>query len=229
MARALSKKPDNRFRTCTDFAHALGQAAASRRPAPAAPPAMPPPQRVEHPTAVLTNALPAEPPPVAVIPRPPSRWPWAVAGIALLLILSALVFALWPRHQESTPSAATITSTTRPFSTTSSTVPGAVTLDAMRDLVTSFYSQLPEDPMAAWAKLDAHYQNRNGMPDFLGFWSSIQSVTLLLVSPRDSTSVVARLRYVRRDGGVDTEDRWLSVVPKDGTLLIYDSERIGAA
>jgi len=55
------------------------------------------------------------------------------------------------------------------------------------------------------------------------------SVTLLSVSPRDSASVVARLRYVRRDGAVDTEDRWLSVVPKDGGLLIYDSERIGAA
>jgi len=59
--------------------------------------------------------------------------------------------------------------------------------------------------------------------------AAVASVTLLSVSPRDSTSVVARLRYVRRDGGVDTEDRWLSVVPKDGTLLIYDSERIGAA
>jgi len=152
-----------------------------------------------------------------------------VAGVALVLILAALVFGLWPRHQDSSSSGATLTPTTRPVSTTSSPVPGQVTFDAMRDLVTSFYSQLPADPMAAWGKLDAHYQNRNGMPDFLGFWSSIQSVTLLSVSPRDSTSVVARLRYVRRDGGVDTEDRWLSVVPKDGTLLIYDSERIGAA
>jgi serine/threonine-protein kinase len=229
LGRALAKKPDNRFRTCTDFARALGQAAVSRRPAAAGPPVMPPTPVVEHRTAVLTNALPAEPPPVAVIQRPPSRWPWAVAGIALLLILSALVFALWPRHEASTPSAAITTSTTRPFSTTSSTVAGAVTFDSMRDLVISFYSQLPADPMAAWAKLDAHYQDRNGMSDFLGFWSTIGSVTLLSVSPRDSTSVVARLRYVRRDGGVDTEDRWLSVVPKDGGLLIYDSERIGAA
>jgi serine/threonine-protein kinase len=232
MDKALSKNPENRFRTCTDFAHALGQAAASRRPAPAAPPpppARPAPPVVEHPTAVLTNALPAEPPPVAAILRPPSRWPWAVAGIALVLILAALVFAVWPRHQESTPSSATVTPTTRPVTTTSSTVPGPVTFDAMRDLVTSFYSQLPADPMAAWAKLDTHYQNRNGMSDFLGFWSTIGSVTLLSVSPRDSTSVVARLRYVRRDGGVDTEDRWLSVVPKNGGLLIYDSERIGAA
>jgi hypothetical protein len=178
---------------------------------------------------VLTTALPAEPPPAAVVERPPSRWPWAVAGIALLLILAALVFALWPRHQGSTPSAATTTTTSRPVTTTSSTVPGTVTFDAMRNLVTGFYSQLPADPMNAWAKLDAHYQNRNGLSDFLGFWSSIQSVTLLSVIPRDSTSVVARLRYVRRDGVVDTEDRWLSVVPKDGGLLIYDSDRIGPA
>ncbi len=239
LGTALSKNPENRFRTCTDFAHALGQAAASRWPDPA-PPSEPTIKAarpvVEHPTALLPNAVPAEAPPVAVVERPPSRWPWAVAGIALLLILAALVFALWSRHQDNTPSSATITPTTRPLTTTSSAVPatssavpGPVTFDAMRDLVTGFYSQLPADPMAAWAKLDTHYQNRNGMADFLGFWSSIGSVTLLSVSPRDSTSVVARLRYVRRDGVVDTEDRWLSVVPKDGGLLIYDSERIGAA
>ncbi len=99
----------------------------------------------------------------------------------------------------------------------------------MRDLVTSFYGQLPANPMAAWAKLDSYYQSRSGLSDFQGFWSSIQSVTLLSVSPRDATSVVARLRYVRNDGVIDTEDRWLSVVPKDGRLLISDSERIAPA
>ncbi len=83
--------------------------------------------------------------------------------------------------------------------------------------------------MNAWNALDTHYQQRNGLDDYLGFWSTIQSVSLLSVTPRDATSVVARVRYVLRDGRVDTEDRWLSVVPKDGRLLIYDSERIGAA
>ena len=32
-----------------------------------------------------------------------------------------------------------------------------------------------------------------------------------------------------RDGRVDTENRWLSVVDANGKLLIYDSERIGPA
>jgi hypothetical protein len=65
--------------------------------------------------------------------------------------------------------------------------------------------------------------------DYLGFWSSIESVAVLSVTPRDATSVVATVRYVLRSGGVDTENRWLSVVPGNQGLLVYDSERIGPA
>lgn len=99
----------------------------------------------------------------------------------------------------------------------------------MRDLVGGFYAELPGNPMAAWNDLDARYQQRNGLDGYLGFWSTIASVELLSVTPRDPASVVARLRYVLRDGGVDTEDRWLSVIARDGRLLIHDSERIGPA
>jgi serine/threonine-protein kinase len=99
----------------------------------------------------------------------------------------------------------------------------------MRDAVTDFYSELPGNALGAWERLDTRYQQRSGQADYLSFWSSIESVSLISVSPRDATSVVARLRYVLRAGGVDTEDRWLSVVVKDGRPLIYDSERIGPA
>ena len=68
-----------------------------------------------------------------------------------------------------------------------------------------------------------------GLQDFLGFWSTVRSVTVLAVTPRDDHSVTVRLRYVMNDGRVDTEDRWLSVVPADGRLRVYDSERIGPA
>ena len=54
-------------------------------------------------------------------------------------------------------------------------------------------------------------------------------MSVLSVTPRDATSVVARVRYELNDGRVDTEDRWLSVVDRAGRLLIYDSERIGPA
>ena len=83
--------------------------------------------------------------------------------------------------------------------------------------------------MDAWAKFDPHYQNRAGLPDFLGFWSTVQTVSVLSVTPRDPSSVVVRLRYVMNNGRVDTEDRWLSTVLVDGKLRVYDSERIGPA
>jgi serine/threonine-protein kinase len=99
----------------------------------------------------------------------------------------------------------------------------------MRDLVTGFYGELPGNATGAWDTLDTHYQQRAGQADYLNFWGSIESVSLISVTPRDPTSVVARLRYVLRNGAIDTEDRWLSVVESNGQLLIYDSERIGPA
>lgn len=36
---------------------------------------------------------------------------------------------------------------------------------------TGFYGQLPADPMSAWIMLDIGYQQRNGLADYLGFWS----------------------------------------------------------
>ena len=99
----------------------------------------------------------------------------------------------------------------------------------MRDLVSGFYGELPGNAPGAWSELDSHYQQRAGQTDFLNFWASIESVSLIAITPRDANSVTARIRYFLRDGRIDTEDRWLSVVSTNGQLLIYDSERIGPA
>ena len=118
---------------------------------------------------------------------------------------------------------------TTPATTAASVSSAPVSFEGMRDLVAGFYSELPGNAAGAWDKFDINYQQRAGEADYLNFWSSIESVSLISVTPRDATSVVARIRYVLRAGGVDTEDRWLSVVVKDGRPLIYDSERIGPA
>lgn len=228
LGKALSKNPDNRFRSCAEFAHALAQGvtATTAVPRPAPPrPATPPPFH-NPPTAVLPTPIEAAPPP-APVAAPPTRWPWVVAAVALLLISAAVVLAVWPRTEPG-PKVASNATTTTPTSSAPAR-PEPVTFDGMRTVVTDFYGQLPGNARAAWADLDTHYQQRNGLEDYLAFWSSIQSVRLISVSPRDATSVVARLSYVRSDGVVDTEDRWLSVVPRNGRLLIYDSERIGSA
>ena len=99
-----------------------------------------------------------------------------------------------------------------------------MTFDAMGDFVTDYYNDLPTHPDNAWAKV----RNHTGQPEFLDFWAKIQSVTLISVSPRDAASVIARLRYVRRDGLVDTEDRWLRMVIVDGAMRLDGSGRIAA-
>lgn len=236
LVRALSKNPDNRFRSCTDFANALRTAIeAGPMPAAAAPPvaqAVPVPPRAPH-TSILPADYPQGPVEESVSAAPaPSRWPWALAALALVLILGALAFAVWPRHEQSAPTAAPTTSVARPTAATTTLSPSPaapVTFDEMRALVDGFYADLPANVAGAWNKLDVNYQQRSGFADYQGFWSTIESVSVLSISPRDATSVVARIRYILRDGVVDTEDRWLSVIPKDGRLLIYDSERIGAA
>ena len=265
LAKALAKNPQDRFLSCTDFAAALQRAVEGSRPlpplvpapgAPPGPPAGPPPappagrppapparppaampveSRQQH-TAMLPADLAAQAmdEPVSAIPGP-SRWPWALAGVALVMLVGALVFALWPRsEQASTFPSTTSTSrqaTTSPATTTTTTSPTAapVTFESMREAVNGFYGQLPADAEAAWNRLDTNYQQRNGRADYLDFWSTIQTVSVLSVAPRDANSVVATIRYVLKDGRVDTENRWLSVVPRNGELLIYDSERIGPA
>ena len=230
LAKALAKNPAERYPSCTDFANALRQAVETGRsaPPPPRPPARPAPQ--EH-----TAILPRQPEDVPVsAPVSPARWPWALAGVALALILAALVLAVWPR-QQSGPSSSPATSTSRstvPTATTSrptTTPTSAINFETMRDAVNGFYADLPANARSAWDKLDPHYQQRNGLTDYLGFWSTIQSVSVLSISPRDANSVVATLRYVLNDGRIDTENRWLSVVSENGRLLIYDSERIGPA
>ena len=158
-----------------------------------------------------------------------------------LLVLVAFVLRPWKGGEggESavSPTTTAVSSTKTTVTTgtatttaaTTTTLTSAITFDAMHDLVLAVYGALPASPMDAWAKFDPHYQNRAGLRDFLGFWSSAQSVSVLSVTPRDATSVVVRLCYVMNDGRVDTEDRWLSTVLVDGKLRVYDSERIGPA
>jgi serine/threonine-protein kinase len=247
LAKALSKNPEDRFRTCTGFANALSRAAATPVSGPprTAPPttrsAPPVPPRAQH-TAVLPPGYPGEV--VAdgsATAADPARWPWVLAALALVIILAAIVFAVWPLRERSTatPAATTSRSATAPSSAAAPTAAASmstapplaapITFETMRDLVTGFYAELPGDARSAWTMLDSHYQQRNGLNDFLGFWSTIESVSVLSVTPRDETSVVATVRYTLRAGGSDTEKRWLSVVRRDGRLLIYDSERIGPA
>ena len=102
-----------------------------------------------------------------------------------------------------------------------------ITFDGMRDFVIGYYDELPQDPMNAWTKLDTHYQEKTGSLPYLDFWATIQSVTVISVSPRDATSVIAQCKYVKKDGQSFTDNRWLRMVLVNGQMQVDDSELVG--
>ena len=102
-----------------------------------------------------------------------------------------------------------------------------ITFEAMRDFTMSYYAELPDNVESAWSKLDPHLANRSGHIDYVDFWSAIESVTVLSVTPHDDTSVIAHLQYRRRDGVTESEDRWLSFTSDGSAMHIYDSARVG--
>jgi len=94
----------------------------------------------------------------------------------------------------------------------------------MREFVTGYYAELPAGADDAWTKLDADYQQRTGLRDYLDFWASVRSVSVGAVVPQDDSSVVATLTYVMRNGTSMTEQRWFRITLVDGELKIGDSE-----
>ena len=214
LARALAKDPSNRFTRCTHFARAFDAATHPGVQAAASAPTMQAPVTSRSPDS---TAVAPKPPTPAGDSRP--RWPITVAAIAVIFLLFAVAFVVRPWQHDRATNGTTGTPTS---------VTPSITFDSMRDFVTAYYRDLPAHPNDAWTKLDTHCQNQTGLRQYLDFWATIQSVTLVSVSPRDATTVIARLTYVRRDGQSDTEDRWFKMALVNGALLLDESQRNGA-
>ena len=221
LAIAFAKEPGDRFSTCIDFAHALASARAkgsapdtSSRPTAAAPVAG---KRSPSATKKLSANLPQKP---IEVHEPRPRWSVIASTLAMVILLAGVAVSFVVRPWEH--DGASNGTTTAPAAPSSS-----ITFDGMRDFVTGYYRDLPAHPMDAWAKVAPNGQNETGQDKFVDFWAKIRSVTLISITPRDATSVVARLHYVRQDGQTDTEDRWLRMVLVNGVILLQESGRIG--
>ncbi|WP_082995714.1 serine/threonine-protein kinase [Mycobacterium alsense] len=210
LARALAKNPHDRFPRCGDFARGLASQCDGME-------GMPdfldlePPARSPGPTPPRGGASPKSSRKNrdrAVQIRRRGRRLLGYGTIAIAV--SALVWGVLHVHPWQR-----VESGTRPTSKSASPAP-SITFDGMREFVEGYYADLPGHPEAAWAKLDDHYKQQTGFTEFSEFWATIQSVTVISVSPRDATSVVARLMYVRRSGKSDTEDRWFKMVLVNG-------------
>ncbi|GAB4664127.1 serine/threonine-protein kinase PknH/PknJ [Mycobacterium intracellulare] len=207
LAVGLAKRPEDRFERCSDFVNALAEQLDS---ASASTPSAP------------TVSAPRATPPVDAEAGPSRRRRVAVAVTVAVLVSASISAAALLMRQSSHDESA------RSTATTAAPAASPVTFESMREFVTSYYGELPAHPTDAWAKLDSQYQNQTGQREFVDFWATIQSVTVLSVSPRDASSVVAKLKYVRPDGTSSTETRWLKVVLVNGVMLLDGSDRVGS-
>lgn len=157
-----------------------------------------------------------------------------VALGAVAVLVGALAFVVTHRDtaapiaapQTSVTTAAPTTTTT---TTVTTTTPPPLPMPSPEQVVRNLYGLLPGSTEQAWAMFDQRYANKTGKASFEQFWSTIRSVEVLSVTPRDASTVVARLRYVTKGGRVDTENRSLTLVDVQGRLLVDDSVRLGPA
>lgn len=218
LAKAMSKEPNGRYTNCTEFANALAsmpiQRAGSTAAATSIPTAAAPQKASIKPNATRRGGSRKQPPKAT---RRISGFLRGLAVLAVCLLTAAVLVLVWPSKQDQ--------------NSVGNASPSAVpppTFGAMRGFVEGYYADLPARPDAAWMKLDDHCKAQTGYTQFTDFWATIESVTVISTSPRDATSVVARLMYVRRDGTSDTEDRWLKMTSVDGTILLNESGTVEA-
>jgi serine/threonine-protein kinase len=160
----------------------------------------------------------------------------AALGV-LAMTVGALAFVVTNRDTPPPVAASQAPVTTAPPTTTTTTVPPTTTTPppapapapSPEQAVRELYGFLPGSTEQAWAMFAERYKAKTGKANFEQFWSTIRSVEVLSVTPRDASTVVARLRYVTTGGRVDTENRSLTMVDVQGRLLVDDSVRLGPA
>ncbi|AQA02978.1 hypothetical protein BVC93_11640 [Mycobacterium sp. MS1601] len=202
-AIALSKYPGDRYPRCEDFVHALRA-------------------HLQH-GHRGTRALVTPPAvtPAAAHRRPALLWPLAIAAVVAVVVLAALLIDAQSGPEQT---AAPTTIPPIPAVTTTTATTQASSFDTMSELVTEYYSLLPEDTDSAWQMLSAGYQDQTGgQREYEKFWRSVDSVSVDSISARDDSSVSAQLTYVMRNGRSSSETRWLEVEPVNGTMMIADS------
>ncbi|MET8778208.1 serine/threonine-protein kinase [Nocardia sp. NPDC004654] len=117
------------------------------------------------------------------------------------------------------------TSTTRPPTTTITTTPfGPPTPDRIAQFIQGYYGMLPGNVSGAWSQLAPGYQSQTGgYNSYASFWSTIRSVQVNGITPRGNDGATVSLTYVKTNGAVDRENRWIQVRQDGGRMVITGS------
>ncbi|MBF6354084.1 serine/threonine protein kinase [Nocardia higoensis] len=226
---------------------------ATTRPAPARPaPARPAPAPAAAPIPATDGYDPPAPPapPAAAgastsdTQRKPTLMLAVVAVVAVLALAVVLLLtrdtggdetaappSLPASAEATTPSdettdedsAESVTSTV-PTTTPSPTTTTAAPAGDAAQFAQGYYAMLPGDIAGAWAQLSPAYQAQTGgYGSYASFWSSIRSVSVTSVTPDGPDRATVSLTYVKTDGTVAGESRWISVTRDGGRTLISGS------
>ncbi|MEV0339141.1 serine/threonine-protein kinase [Nocardia sp. NPDC050713] len=116
-------------------------------------------------------------------------------------------------------------STTRPPTTTITTTPfGPPTPDRIAQFIQGYYGMLPGNVSGAWSQLAPGYQSQTGgYNSYASFWSTIRSVQVNGITPRGNDGATVSLTYVKTNGAVDRENRWIQVRQDGGRMVITGS------
>ncbi|MCP2315500.1 hypothetical protein APR12_000833 [Nocardia amikacinitolerans] len=116
-------------------------------------------------------------------------------------------------------------STTRPPTTTITTTPfGPPTPDRVAQFIQGYYGMLPGNVSGAWSQLSPGYQAQTGgYNSYASFWSTIRSVQVNGITPRGNDGATVSLTYVKTNGAVDRENRWIQVRQDGGRMVITGS------
>ncbi|MEV0033190.1 protein kinase [Nocardia sp. NPDC050793] len=130
-----------------------------------------------------------------------------------------------PSATPSTSPSGAPSSTTRPPTTTITTTPfGPPTPDRIAQFIQGYYGMLPGNVSGAWSQLAPGYQSQTGgYNSYASFWSTIRSVQVNGITARGEDGATVALTYVKTNGAVDRENRWIQVRQEGGRMVITAS------
>lgn len=86
--------------------------------------------------------------------------------------------------------------------------------EAIADLVTEYYSAVPEDADDAWEMLGPDLQDQ-GQDTYEDFWDSVESVEIIEGPEVSDSTAMVELEFTTEDDDTGTETHELEIVPND--------------
>jgi hypothetical protein len=187
-----------------------------------------PPTDAADTTAAPGPPVPPAPAPVPAPPASPRRrrgaWLPLLVGLALLLVLGVIAWAVLGGGDDGSREPVAQPSSGKPSGATSpAQPPDRPTADGIETFVENYLATVTSDPDAAFAMLTPGFQDASGgIKGYRGFWDTIRTADVVSFSNADPDNLTVgyTVEYTRKDGSTAQDDVSLQLVYRDGDYLI---------